>query len=369
MKFSCEQERLNSALSAVIRSVSPKSSIPALEGIFIMADKGLSFTGYNLETGTTAKIPAQIEEKGSLVIAAKLFADMIRKMPNEEITISTEGYWVTISGGSSQFKVMGTDPSDYPDIPDVTEHFGLVMEQGMLKNMIGATHFAISTNESRIIHTGSLFEVEGDRLNIVSVDGYRLALRSEEVDKVIGNMDFSFVVPGTALSEVEKICGHDDEISIFISDKHIMFRTDTLSLVTRRLEGEFLNYRTAIPVNNEYVVTCPRRELIYSIERVSLMISDKVKAPLRCLFKDDVVEMSSKTAIGEADDICSLEGNGGNLEMGFNHRYLLEALRHAPADKVRVEFTTAVAPCLILPEEEGDLSFQYMVLPVRLKGD
>lgn len=369
MKFSCEQERLNAALSAVIRSVSPKNSITALEGVFVEVGKELTLTGYNLETGTIATIPATVVEKGSLVIAARLFADIIRKMPNEEITISSQDYWVTISGGSSQFKVMGTDPSDYPDIPDVTEHFGLVMEQSMLKSMIGGTHFAISSNEGRLVHTGSLLEVEDGRLTIVSVDGYRLALRSEEVENVIGDGAFSFVVPGSALSEVEKICSHDEEISIFISDKHVMFRTDTLSLVTRRLEGEFLNYRTAIPMENQYVVRCPRRELISCIDRVSLMISEKVKAPLRCVFREDVLEMSSKTAIGEANDICSLEGNGDSLEMGFNHRYLQEALRHAPADKVRVEFDTAVAPCMILPDDEDDISFRYMVLPVRLKGD
>lgn len=366
MKFSCEQERLNSALSVVIRSVSPKHSNVALEGILLeVGSFGLRLTGFNTETGVIAKIPATVEETGTLVIAAKLFADMIRKLPNEEIQISCEEYWVTVSCGASEFIIIGTDPEDYPELPDVPQHVGLDMNQGMLKSMIGNTHFAISTSDTRTIHTGSLFEVEEDKLTVVSVDGYRLALRSETIDKSYGQSEFSFVVPSAALSEVEKICNVEDDISVCLSDKHILFRTEHISLITRRLEGEFLNYKGAIPQDNPYAIHGNRRDFISAIDRVALMISEKAKAPLRCVFHNNFVEMSSKTAIGEARDVCPMEGNGNALEIGFNHKYLQEALRHAPADKVRIEFSTPVAPCVIVPEEDDN--FCYMVLPVRLK--
>lgn len=369
MKFSCEKEQLQTALTIAARNVSPKSTIQALEGILIQVKDTLTVTGFNLETGVRATVAASIEEEGTLVLSARLFLEIIRKMPNQEIFISTKDYWVTISCGQSQFQIMGIDPEEYPELPDVSRHQGMVVGQTTLKSMINTTHFAISTNEGRVIHTGSLFEVENERLTLVSVDGYRLALRREGLDEVFGGDSFSFVVPGSALSEVEKICNGEDEVTISVSNQHVLFSLSGMILVTRRLEGEFLAYRTAIPEENPVIVHGGRRDLLSAIDRVSLMISEKTKAPLRCVFGNEQVEMSSKTAIGEAKDLCPLTGNGNDLEIGFNHRYLQEALRAAPADKVRMEFSTPVAPCLILPEKMEDDSFCFMVLPVRLKAN
>ncbi len=369
MKFSCDQERLNAALSIAIRSVSAKNSNPALEGILIQVGSELQLTGYNMETGVVITVPADIQEEGSLVITARLFSDIVRKLPKETIHISTEQYWINISCGASEFRIMGMDASDFPELPDVALNQGLTISQTVLKNMINSTLFAIAGKDGRVIHTGSLFDVANDSLTVVSLDGYRMAVRKEPVAEVMGGDSFSFVVPGVSLSEVEKICTGEEDVVIYNNPKHILFKLADISLISRRLEGDFLDYHGAIPSNSPFVIEVNRRDLISIIDRVSLMISEKAKAPLRCQFSNDVLEMSSKTFIGEAKDICAMKGDGKGTEMGFNHRFLQEALRHAPnhAEKVRLAFSDPNKPCLILPEEIEDDSFCYMVLPVRLK--
>ena len=368
MKFSCEKALLSAAVATTSRAVAVKSSIPAMEGILIEADTRLRLTGYNLETGIQATVPAEIQEPGSLVLSARLFGEIIRKMPDDVVVFTANHYMVNIKCGLSEFNILGTDPEEFPELPAVDQQNSLTMEQSVLRSMIAQTLFAVSDNESRPIHTGSLFEVDSNGLTIVSVDGYRLALRHEAIDKKEGAETFSFVVPGAALSEVEKICSDVDEpASVTQGARHVMFKVGDTMLVSRRLEGEFLAYRQAIPRNNTIHVEGETRALLSSIDRVSLIISDKLKSPLRCVFDSNLLKISTKTAIGDAYDECPLSGDGGGLEIGFNNKYLMDALKAAPADKVRLELTTGVSPCVILPTE-GEENFLYMVLPVRLKA-
>lgn len=368
MKFSCEKALLQAAISTTSRAVSPKSSIPALEGILLEAGSDLRLTGYNLETGIRTIVPADIREEGTLVLGARLFGEIIRKLPDDIVTFQAENYMVNIKCGMSEFNILGTDPEEFPELPTVEYQNSLILPQSKLKAMISQTLFAVSDNESRPIHTGSLFEVDGNGLTIVSVDGYRLALRHEAIDKKEGAETFSFVVPGAALSEVEKICSDVDEpASVTQGARHVMFKVGDTMLVSRRLEGEFLAYRQAIPRNNTIHVEGDTRALLSSIDRVSLIISDKLKSPLRCVFDSNLLKISTKTAIGDAYDECPLSGDGGGLEIGFNNKYLMDALKASPADKVRLELTTGVSPCVILPTE-GEENFLYMVLPVRLKA-
>ena len=368
MKFSCEKALLVSAVATTSRAVAAKSSIPAMEGILIEADTRLRLTGYDLEKGIQATVPAEIQEPGSLVLSARLFGEIIRKMPDDVVVFTAQNYMVNIKCGLSEFNILGTDPEEFPELPTVDQQNSLTLEQSVLRSMISQTLFAVSDNESRPIHTGSLFEVDDKGLTIVSVDGYRLALRHEAIDKKEGAESFSFVVPGAALSEVEKICSDVDEPAQIIQGaRHVMFKVGSTMLVSRRLEGEFLAYRQAIPRNNTIHVVGDTRALLSSIDRVSLIISDKLKSPLRCTFDHNLLKISTKTAIGDAYDECPLEGDGGGLEIGFNNKYLMDALKAAPADRVRLELTTGVSPCVILPTE-GEENFLYMVLPVRLKA-
>ncbi len=368
MKFSCEKALLLAAVATTSRAVAPKSSIPALEGILLEANSQLRLTGYNLETGIQATVPAEIQEPGSLVLSARLFGEIVRKMPDDMVIFTAENYMVNIKCGLSEFNILGTEPEEFPELPTVDQLNGLTLDQPVLKSMISQTLFAVSDNESRPVHTGSLFEVDDNGLTVVSVDGYRLALRREKVENIQGPLPFSFVVPGSALSEVEKLCSGEGPITISQGARHIMFQTGDAILVCRRLEGEFLAYKNAIPRNNPIYVLGDTRAMLASIERVSLIISDKLKSPLRCVFGNGVMDISTKTGIGDAADQCPIEGDGKGLEIGFNNKYLMEALKAAPAEKLRLEFSSGVAPCVILPAE-GEENFIYMVLPVRLKAN
>ena len=368
MKFSCEKALLSSAVTVASRAVAAKSSIPAMEGILIEAGAQLKLTGYNLETGIQATVPAEIKEGGSLVLSARLLGEACRKMPDDVVVFSSQGYSVNIKCGMYEINILGTDAEEFPELPSVDQQNSLVLSQPVLRSMIAQTLCAVSDNESRPIHTGSLFDVEGSRLTVVSVDGYRLALRREDVEEKTGAEVFSFVVPGSALNEVEKICSGEEKVTIIQGARHILFQTGDILLVCRRLEGEFLPYKNAIPRNNTIQVEVEAKALLSSIDRVSLIISEKLKSPLRCLFGDGVVDITTKTALGDTADRCPISGNGGGLEIGFNNKYLMDALKAAPADKLRMEFTSGVAPCVILPAE-GEEKFIYMVLPVRLKAN
>lgn len=367
MKFSCEKALLQSSIFITSRAVSPKSSIPALEGILLEAGDHLRLTGYNLETGIRTEMPAQVDRKGSLVLSARLFGEIIRKLPDDIVTFNAEGCMVNIKCGMSEFNIMGIDSEEFPDLPSVDQENAFNIMQKNLKSMISQTLFAVSDNESRPVHTGSLFEINEEELTVVSVDGYRLALRRENIDRKVGG-NFSFVVPGSALSEVEKICSDCEELAtVTQGSRHIMFQIGQTMLVSRRLEGEFLNYRQSIPRTNSIKVVGETKELLTTIDRVSLIINENNKSPLRCVFDDGILRISTRTAIGDAADRCSILGDGTGLEIGFNNRYLMDALKAAPAQRVRMELQTGVSPCVILPAE-GEENFLYMVLPVRLKA-
>jgi DNA polymerase-3 subunit beta len=373
MKFSCEKALLLQAINVTSRTVAAKSSIPALEGILVEATDILRLTGYNLETGIQATVPADITQTGSLVLSARLFGEIVRRLPDEIVEFTSDNFMVNIKCGISEFNILGTDAAEFPSLPSVDYVNSVKMEQGKLKSMISQTLFAVSTNQARPIHTGSLFEVDAEGgVTVVSVDGYRLALRKESSIEKAGIPDFSFVVPGAALSEVEKICTDTDDqenpVEFVQGGRHIMFKVNNITLIARRLEGEFLNYRQAVPQNNPVALTVARKMIMASVDRVSLIITEKQKSPLRCTFSDNIMKIQTNTAIGNAYDECYVNGDGQDLEIGFNNKYLMDALKAAPAEELRLELNTPISPCLIKPADGSD-SFLYMVLPVRLRAN
>lgn len=368
LKFSCEKALLQAAAATASRAVAAKSSIPALEGLLLEGGDGLTLSGYNTQTGIRTRLEADVREEGHIVLNARLFGDIIRRMPDDMIVFSAdEKLMVHLSCGDASFDILGLSADDYPELPEVDDQYGVAIQQKTLKAMIGQTAFAVSTNESRPVHTGSLFEIDDSGLTMVSVDGFRLALRHEPLEKIEGGA-FRFVAPGSALKEVENICGDsDDMVDITCGKRHLLFSVGETQLICRRLEGEFLDYKNAIPRNNPILVDVENSALLQSLDRVSVVISEKLKSPVRCVFDLDRVYLSARTGNGEAKDICPTKGNGAGLEIGFNNRYLMEALRYAPADTVRFALNTNISPCVITPTDGSD-SFLYMVLPVRLKA-
>ncbi|MDY4105381.1 MAG: DNA polymerase III subunit beta [Oscillospiraceae bacterium] len=367
MKISCEKMILQSAIATAARAVSPRSSLPVLEGILFQAEgQSLKLTGYDLKKAVYTSVDATVQETGAAVINAKLIYDIVRAMPDGMVNIAVAENTAQVRCGKAEYNIPVMKATDFPELPEFEEDKSFSMEQGLLKEMINETIFAVSDSESRPVYMGTLFKLEEGVLTMVSVDGYRLALRKEAV---AGADVDSFIVPGSALADVERICGDTDEkITVSISAKHVFFEIGETSLISRRLEGEFLNYKSAIPEKFRYEVTVDRQELLRTVGRVALIVDDKTRIPIRLTFADGVVNVRCATVLGSGVDSCICEGNGGGIEIGFNHKYISDALKAAPADEIRICLNTGSAPCVIRPAD-GSEDFTYLVLPVRLRSE
>ena len=366
MKFSCEKYLLQTACSIASRAAASKSPIPALEGLQISAEEKLYVKGYDLKKGIVTGIEADIAQRGVVVVGARLFGEMIRRLPDGIVTVSSdEKDNISVKCGKSQFNILGISAEDYPELPSFDTVNSIRLPQRILKDMINKTIFAVSTDEARPIYTGTLFEVEEKRLTLVSVDGYRLARRTEELaDSRLESC--TFVVPGSTLSDVEKICSEEDgDVSISVGSRHISFEIGDTVVVSRRLEGEFLNYRRSIPDAFKYEIKIDRTEFMASIDRVSLIVSEKNSSPVRMTVGDGTIDCLCVTPIGRAEDVCTCEGNGEGLLIGFNDRYMKDALKAAGKDELKLCVNTAASPCII-KAADGSEDFTYMVLPVRL---
>ena len=367
MKFSCNKQLLVEAVTNIQRAVSTKSSIPALEGIFIQAkESSIELCGYDLELGMTTLLEGQTEEPGKIVLSAKLFGDIVRRLPADTVTISVDGKnMTTIISGSSEFSIAGIPAEEYPDLPSIHGDNTVEIPQALLKSMIRQTIFAVAETDAKPIHTGTLFEFKNNLLKLISVDGYRLAIREE---KISNDPDISFVVPGKTLSEVLRLLKDDEKnLSLQIGSRHILFTIDRYTLISRLLEGEFFDYRSALPKSHTTEIVVKTRAFVDSVERVSLLITDRMKSPIRCIFEDHEIKMSCSTPMGRANDQVEAEIQGTNVEMGFNNRYLLDALRNTETDEVKVQLNGALSPMVIVPKEGND--FLFLVLPVRLKSE
>jgi len=368
MKFTCEKPLLLSAILTASRAAVAKSPIPLLEGLLLEVENdNVRITGFNQKIYIVTNVPAEVEKPGEIVINARLLSDIVRKMPGQYVTVSVGSeYRAQISSEMSNFEVLGFPTSDYATLPKIDEQDTIEIGEAILKKMISQTIFAVSDNESRPIHTGALFETGNGELTVVAVDGYRLALRREPLESD-DNSEHSFVVPGDALAEVERIVTDSEgQVTIKFDSKHIIFNMGDTILISLRLEGDFLNYKNSLPQQANYKLKVEKDELIEAAERVSLIINDKLKRPVRCVFSKDVIELNSESALGKAYDECQMVGNGDNLEIGFNNRYLIEALKAAPSDDVMLELNSGVTPCIISPANDEN-NFLYMILPMRLK--
>ncbi|MDR3148548.1 MAG: DNA polymerase III subunit beta [Oscillospiraceae bacterium] len=370
MKFYCDKSELLSAIRIAGRAVAQKSTIPALEGLLLQAQNTkLVITGYDLKTGIRTEVDAEVEESGSVVLNSKLFTEVINAMPSDRLSIIGEDMNIKISCFSSEFEILSSPAEDFPELPSIDAEDQIRVPRGMLKNMISQTVFAVSDNESKPIHTGSLFELVNGELSVISVDGYRLALRREDVGQFnkVSDIIQKFVVPGKTLNEIEKICPDDEELAaVTVGSRYILFRVGATEIISRRLEGEFLDYKRAIPKEQKYTLFAERRALLTAVDRVSLIIDDTLKSPLRMTVGDGIVKMRAVTTVGKASDECLIKGDGENLEIGFNNRYMLDALKAAPSDELKIFFNTAVNPCIMVPADDEQDNFLYMVLPVRL---
>ena len=368
MRFTCEKSTLVMGLNITGRAVAQKSSLSVIEGILCQADVNLNLTGYNMETAITYGIEAEITEAGRCVLPARLFGDIIRRLPEGPVTVVVDdNFKVSIRAGYASFTISAESAEDYPELPDVASGRSVPVPQNVLKDLISGTIFAVSENQGRPIHTGVKFEVTEDAISSIAVDGFRLARRTWHPEESIGRT-MSFVVPAQALKEVEKILQDTEEAAAFtLGTKHIVFEVGSATLICRLLEGEFLDWRKVVPSDCPIKLVANVGELESAFERVGLIVSEKYKSPVRCVFSNQVVTMRTNTTIGAAEDRCSLAGDGKELEIGFNVRYLMDALRAIPDEEVVLELTNGLSPIVLTPVDEKK-DFAYMVLPVRIKN-
>lgn len=367
MQIVCDKNTLSQAVSNISRSVCSKSAITALEGILIEAENGkVKFSAYNLEMGMTTSMEAAVKEPGSIVLGAKIFFSMVSRLPAEQVEIkSDENLMTTIISGPSEFSIMGLSPSEFPEMPSITDGKGFNVPKFKLKAMIDQTLFAVAQNDAKPVYTGSLFETKNGELTVVSVDGYRLAMRREKIDS---EEELRFIVPGKTLSEVSKLIDDGEEdVSISFSRKHIVFSIDSYHVISRLLDGEFLDYNATIPQGEKTTVIVDTRAFCESIERTSLLINDRLKSPLSVKFEDNMIYLHCVTAMGKASDSLGCEIQGENVTIGFNNRYLLDALKGTGCDKVKLLLSGSLSPMKVVSLEDD--SFLFLVLPVRLKSD
>ena len=340
MKICCEKNELLSAINNVSRAAPAKSPIQAMEGILFEAGDCLRLTAYDSKLGIYTDIDADVEERGNAVLPCSFMLELVRKLPDGMVTIDCDSDLnAMISCGKMEMKVKGYDPKDFPDLIKVDEVKSVKVPEKM-----------------------------HDELTLVSIDGYRLAKRTEKLENE-GMESCSFVIPGSTLSNVEKICAADKEtpVSISLGEKYASFTIGRTVVLTRRLEGEFMNYRKSIPNDFRYEIIVEREELLHVIDRVSIVIKEKQFSPVKMIVGDGIIELSCITVFGHSNEKCLCKGDGEGIRIGFNDRYFKDALKAATDENLRISFNSPTAPIIIQAEEGGN--YLYMVLPIRLRDE
>ena len=368
MKFTCQKFDLSEVLPNVGKATSVKTPLEALAAIHLCANgQELELTGYDLELGIRTQIPAVVTEEGVMLVDGRLFSEVVRRMPDGILSIETDDHLkVTIQGGGTECQLAGMSADEYPELPNIEQQQGAVIPQSLLKNMIEQTIYAVSLDETKPVFTGELIEVADDILNIVALDNYRMALRCEPLP---GQEPMKFVVPAKALREIEHLLEEDEKnenpCTIRLDQHHAIFEIHRYVVYTRLLAGEFVNYRRSIPTGIKTEVTVNRRELIDSLDRCSLLISEKNKTAVRFQFEEDKVYISCQNVVGSVDDQIACEMTGEKMIVGFNNRYLLDAVRAVQSDRVRI-FLTAADRAVKVMEADGDSSIA-IVMPVQVR--
>ena len=366
MKLVISRDNLVEAISIVQKAVSTRSTLPILDGILIeAAANNVKLTGYDLETGIEALVDADVMEEGSIVIPSKVFGEIVRKLPYEEVAISTnERMVIDIESGTSKFSINGISSEGFPKIPEVGEDNKIILNQEILRNMISQTIFAISTDEGRPMLNGSLFESDGKNINVVSIDGFRMAHRKKAIGEDLPVL--KFLIPGKALHEAARILtGKDAEVVIYASTNHILFDTGKFRIVSRLINGEFLDYHAIVPKNSSTTMIVDKNAVLNAVERASLIIQkEDRRCPVNLSMDDEeTLVIRSSTELGNLREEVKCEITGELINVDFNHKYIMDALRAIDDDTVKFLFSGANGPSVVVPTEGEE--YTYLILPLR----
>lgn len=371
MKFTCDRNALNEAINIVSKAASQKSTIPALEGLLLRIEEGMVYlSAYDLSVSISYELEAYDTEPGRVILSSKLFGDIVRKLPSCPVTveIDNKSFLTTIQGANAHFTITGMDDENFPELPDVLSEDGIVLKYNDFRTMVRQTIFACSITDLKPILTGVLFELNAaaGTVSAVAVDNFRLAIRKVPFCQVNGNFN-KVVIPSRALNEMLKILpdSEEDTLEIFSSSNFVSFRFGNVKLVSRLLEGEFLDYKAAIPKEYKFRVNINVRELTHIIERAALMANSTIISPIRCSFDFDRIEISTASNIGKFSDTMMTDTFSEEMVIGFNYKYMLAALSACDDEEAVIELQSNLAPIIIKPKEKDD--YLFLVLPLRMK--
>ena len=363
MRIEINQRSLANHINIVQKGISSRSTLQILDGILLEARDGkLKLIATDLEIGIETYVDCNIIESGSIVVNSRIFGDIIKKLPNSQISIIVEENKMNIKCENSEFNIIGNGSSEYPELPTIINQNSFTMPKDLLKSAIRQTVFATTEDETRPILTGVLLETNNNIASFVALDGYRLALRSVPINI---EEDIKIVIPGRALVELNKILDESEEdLSIVVAPGHVIFDLGNTLLFSRLLEGQFLNYRDIIRNDHKSKAIVNRKEFQDSLERASLLANEGKANLVKLNIKEDKVIIKSNSEVGNVNEQVYLEQEGDILNIAFNSKYILDGIKVIDSEDIELLFMGSLNPCIIRPV--GDGNYTYLALPVRL---
>ncbi len=361
MRIITNKNLLSECINIVQKAVPSKTTLPILEGILFNAKNGkLTLTSTDLELGIETSIAVDVIEQGSLVLSSRIIGEIVRKLPDSDVEIEKKDNFIYIKSKNSEFKILELSRDEYPSLPSITKNNGISIPSSTLKEMIRQTIFAISADEIRPILTGVLMEIDGESVTMVALDGFRMAVK---YGKILSDETIKIVIPGKTLTELGKILDDsEDAVNIFVSKNQILFQFRDTIITSRLLEGEFINYNQLIPEEYKILVRIETEKLLDGCERAALFARDSNNT-IRFEICDDIMNIRSNSESGDVHEELNIVKEGEDIEIAFNPRYVIEALKAINDDEIIIEFTTNVSPSIIRSTNDSD--FIYLILPVR----
>lgn len=364
MKIVCSKADLLSGVQTVSKAVPSKTTMSILECILIDATNGqIKLTANDMEIGIETIIEGEIVEKGIIALEAKVFSDIVRKLPDSYITLETDSnYKTTITSDKAKFNIIGKSGEDFSYLPEIEKNDGIVVSQFTLKEVVRQTIFSIADNDNNKLMTGELFEIKENELKVVSLDGHRISIRKIQLKN---SYDYKkVVVPGKTLNEVSKILSGDTDkdVNIFFTDKHIVFEFDRTIVVSRLIEGEYFRIEQMLSSDYETKVHINKKELLDCIDRATLLVKEGDKKPIIMDITDDNMELKMNSIVGSMDENIEINKTGKDLMIGFNPKFMIDALRVIDDEDITMYLVNPKAPCFIKNEKE---SYIYLILPVN----
>lgn len=364
MKIICKKADLLQGVNTVLKAVPGKTTMPILECILIDTTEGsIKLTANDMELGIETVIEGDVLDKGKIALEAKLFSEIVRKLPDSEVSIETdENYKAFIRCEKAKFHIAGKSGEDFAYLPEIEKSNFVSLSQFSLKEIIRQTIFSIADNESNKLMTGELFEINGSEFKVVSLDGHRISIRKIELKEEYNPI--KVVVPGKTLNEVSKILsgGTEDYVNLFFTDRHIVFEFDQTVVVSRLIEGEYFRINQMLSSDYETKISINKKELQNCIERASLLIREGEKKPIIINIGDGSLELKINSVIGSMNEDIDITKEGKDIMIGFNPKFILDALRVIDDETIDIYLVNPKAPCFIRNEEQ---SYIYLILPVN----